>query len=105
MPASNGEPVGCVLINDTPARPRACEVVYIGTRPRFRRRGFARAMLRHAMADAARLGKLEMFLAVDGSNTPARRLYQSEGFVEFDRRNVHICPARAASDSPCEKGS
>ena len=90
LPTHQGQTVGCVLVNDGAARQNACELVYLGTRPAWRRRGFARAMLRHAMAVSAGRGFSQMSLAVDSTNIPAVGLYQHEGFVELDRRVVYI---------------
>ena len=93
MPTCRGEPVGCVLVNDSPGRPEACDLVYLGTRPKWRRKGFGRMMLRHALAHAAGRGLRQMHLAVDSANAAALRLYRQEGFLEQARRDVYIKPA------------
>ncbi|WP_367323726.1 N-acetyltransferase family protein [Streptomyces sp. HUAS ZL42] len=46
-----------------------------------RGRGVGRALLRAALEEARRLGARRISLRVLGHNTPARRLYESEGFV------------------------
>ncbi|MGP3984396.1 GNAT family N-acetyltransferase [Streptomyces sp. KR80] len=46
-----------------------------------RGRGIARALLDAACAEARRQGALRITLRVLGHNTPARRLYESAGFV------------------------
>ncbi|GAA0905420.1 GNAT family N-acetyltransferase [Streptomyces thermoalcalitolerans] len=46
-----------------------------------RGRGVARALLRAAVEEARRRGARRLTLRVLGHNTPARRLYESEGFV------------------------
>ncbi|MDQ1039132.1 ribosomal protein S18 acetylase RimI-like enzyme [Streptomyces sp. V3I8] len=46
-----------------------------------RGRGVGRALLRAAVAEARRRGALRITLRVLGHNTPARTLYESEGFV------------------------
>ncbi|MXM62876.1 GNAT family N-acetyltransferase [Streptomyces sp. HUCO-GS316] len=43
--------------------------------------GVGRALLRAVVAEAARQGARRITLRVLGHNTPARRLYESEGFV------------------------
>ncbi|MEV5984030.1 GNAT family N-acetyltransferase [Streptomyces sp. NPDC052051] len=43
--------------------------------------GVGRALLRAAQDEARRLGARRLTLRVLGHNTPARRLYESEGFV------------------------
>lgn len=92
IPARAGEAVGCVLVNDSADDADAGEIVYLGVRPRFRRRGFARAMLRHALADAFGRGRSRVNLAVDVANAPAVQLYRGEGFRATDRRCVYIKP-------------
>ena len=93
IPQYQGDPVGCVLVNKADEA-GAGEVVYLGVRPGYRRRGFGRAMLRRALIDAADRGWYEMRLAVDGANTPAMRLYRQEAFREVDRREVYIKPSQ-----------
>jgi len=90
LPLRDGECVGCVLVNDSAGRTDRAEVVYLGVRPAWRRQGMGRAMLRHALIDAARRGRQRVTLAVDTRNTPAVRLYHGEGFRQTDRRDVYI---------------
>lgn len=49
--------------------------------PAARGRGVARALLHAAYKEAVRQGASRMTLRVLGHNLPARRLYESEGFV------------------------
>lgn len=93
VPTRAGEPVGCVLVNDAVGEPGTSDVVYLGTRPKWRRQGLARAMLRHALIDIARRGRTTMCLAVDAANAPALGLYLGEGLIETERRDVFIRPA------------
>jgi ribosomal protein S18 acetylase RimI-like enzyme len=52
--------------------------------PEFRRRGIARALLRHLIAVARQERELEqLVLTVTHSNVSARSLYESEGFRSF----------------------
>jgi ribosomal protein S18 acetylase RimI-like enzyme len=46
-----------------------------------RGKGVGRALVRAAVEEARRLGARRITLRVLGHNTPARRLYESEGFV------------------------
>lgn len=85
-----GEPVGCVLLNATSWSGSAMEVVYVGIRPKYRRRGYCKEMLLHALARAALAGKRSVYLAVDAINNPATTLYAGLGFRELDRRQVLI---------------
>ena len=54
----------------------------IAVAPDRRREGLATALMRHVMQDAARDGGTRATLEVRASNTPARRLYSTLGFVE-----------------------
>ncbi|MET9966066.1 GNAT family N-acetyltransferase [Streptomyces sp. NPDC006356] len=47
----------------------------------IRGRGVGRALIRAAVAEARRRGARRLTLRVLGHNTPARKLYESEGFV------------------------
>ncbi len=94
LPTFEGETIGCLLVNDAAGRKKTTELVYLGVRPQWRRRGLARAMLRHAMNDGARRHMAHMRLAVDSTNLPAVDLYEQEGFTEMDRRVVYIKPPR-----------
>jgi ribosomal protein S18 acetylase RimI-like enzyme len=52
--------------------------------PEFRRRGIARALIRHVVDSARQDPVLEqLVLTVTHSNEPARSLYESEGFRSF----------------------
>jgi len=93
MPTYQGVPVGCALINDVADAADTAEVVYMGVRPAHRRRGFGRAMLRHALLDARQRGMKAMNLAADAANAPAVQLYRKESFREVVRKDVLIRPA------------
>ncbi len=61
---------------------------YIGTvmvHPDYRRRGYGRSVLLHALEATRSLGGNRAILHVLADNTPARRLYESAGFREFER--------------------
>ena len=51
-----------------------------------RRRGFGRLLVRFLLEHAALKGVRSVFLEVRDSNRPARRLYESNGFQETQRR-------------------
>ena len=57
-------------------------VAFSMTAPEWKRRGLARAGLLRVMERLRRAGRAELDLAVTATNTPARRLYESLGFVE-----------------------
>lgn len=65
-----------------PESPReALYVAALATAPEFRRRGVARALLDAAADEARRLGLIRICLETEADNVPARRLYESCGFL------------------------
>lgn len=56
-------------------------IANITVHPDFRRMGLGRYMIRFAKEKARELGMKAITLEVRKSNEPARRLYESEGFV------------------------
>ncbi len=62
------------------------EVLRIGTLPKHRRRGFARAILGHFLNQGKKEGLEKVFLEVRAGNTPARSLYETLGFREISLR-------------------
>ncbi|MER5769688.1 GNAT family N-acetyltransferase [Streptomyces sp. NPDC001985] len=70
----------------SPPTPLACnqhvrQIQGLAVAGEARGRGIARALLRAACAEARRQGAVRITLRVLGHNTPARRLYESEGFA------------------------
>jgi ribosomal protein S18 acetylase RimI-like enzyme len=68
------------------AQPYEAYVERLVVAPGFRRRGMARALLDEAEALAREEGKETVGLHVSGSNLPALRLYENEGYSEVDRQ-------------------
>ncbi|MFE9247653.1 GNAT family N-acetyltransferase [Streptomyces sp. NPDC007088] len=64
-----------------PANAHVQAILGLAVAGRARGRGLGRALLRAAVARARELGARRVTLRVLGHNTPARRLYASEGFV------------------------
>ena len=62
------------------------EIITMMTRPALRRGGIGKALLNHAMAQAAQAGAKRMFLEVDEGNEAARELYEKAGFAVISRR-------------------
>ena len=77
-----------LLLSDIPDRD-VWEVVYLGLTPPARGRGLGRAAIAHAL-ELAHPHASRLELAVDIRNSPATRLYESVGFIPFDRRSVHL---------------
>ena len=93
----DGEPAGCILINEASA-PGAAEVVYMGVVPSHRKKGLARAMLRRAQRVAFENGLSALTLAVDVQNEPARRLYEAEGFQRTAAKLAFVMLGKPLSD-------
>ena len=79
----SGEPIGFGLFRISG---NEGEVITIATRPNFRGRGIAKALMQNAMAQAQLSGAIEMFLEVAVDNVGALKLYQGLGFEEAGRR-------------------
>ena len=80
----DGEVVGYVRMKcptSLPSNAHVWEIRGLAVAPKARGRGIARALLEAAMEEARRGGARRMSLRVLGHNTPARRLYESMGFV------------------------
>jgi ribosomal-protein-alanine N-acetyltransferase len=65
------------------------EILSVAVAARERGRGVARNMLVTHMRRLAGAGCRTIFLEVDETNQPARRLYQSAGFREVGRRDSY----------------
>jgi ribosomal protein S18 acetylase RimI-like enzyme len=66
------------------------ELAYLGVVPEQRNHGLARSLLSRAMHELRDTPALHLVLAVDERNHPARRLYQSLGFVAIDTSEVFL---------------
>ncbi len=62
------------------------EIITIGVAPNARRSGIAAAMLGIMEADLKKKGVKHIFLEVAADNTPARCLYEQNGFVQVGVR-------------------
>jgi len=62
------------------------EILNLAVTPLHRRRGLGRALVRHVLGRLARRMVKIVFLEARQSNTAARRLYESLGFVGVGRR-------------------
>jgi ribosomal-protein-alanine N-acetyltransferase len=62
------------------------EIADLAVAPRARRRGIGKVLLERTMADLSARGVQEVYLEVRESNSAARALYDSRGFVTVGRR-------------------
>ena len=83
----HAKPVGVMLLNHVD-HADGYELVYLGLDVAHRRRGLGRAMLQHAMAQAASRKRACILLAVDERNTPAVQLYEAMGFFTTARKQA-----------------
>jgi len=71
-------------------------VLDVATHPAFRRRGIARALLRHAITHAQRRCARIALLEVRRSNAPAIALYSRHGFEETSVRRAYYADGEDA---------
>ncbi len=81
LASAGAEIVGiCLCIDGLPDDPTGGYVYELGTRPAWRKRGIALALLRHAFAEFRRRGRTAVELDVDSDSlTGALRLYERAG--------------------------
>lgn len=85
-----GAVAGCLLC--APLRGAdALEVVYMGVVPEHRGRGVGRLLLERAAQHAVRRKLGRMLLVVDERNSPASRVYASNGFRCVSVRDAFLC--------------
>jgi mycothiol synthase len=95
---AHGKDAGVLLLNAHPEH-AAWEVVYVGVSHDSRGLGLGRRMVADALSAARRAGQSALLLAVDSRNDYASKVYDELGFVETDRKGVHIYFPDAASSS------
>ena len=85
------------LLNAHPEH-SAWEVVYVGVSHNCRGLGLGRRMMTDALTAARGAGQSALLLAVDSRNDYASKVYDELGFVETDRKGVHVYfPEKKAS--------
>jgi GNAT superfamily N-acetyltransferase len=81
--------LGCLLLS-AGVGDRVIEISYVALVPEARGRGLGRVLTREAIRLAAREDFEAVVLAVDGRNGPALAMYEDEGFVPWDIRDVYL---------------
>lgn len=84
-----GEWVGCLLMSAAKGE-KVIEISYVAVLPEARGHGLGRVLTREAIGRAVREGAEAVVLAVDGRNMPALAMYEDEGFVPWDIRDVYL---------------
>jgi mycothiol synthase len=82
-------PVGVLLLADVPDY-RGWDLSYLGVVPEARRRGIGRRLAVKALREARAADRVQLTLAVDARNRPARDLYRSLGFQAYEERTVYL---------------
>jgi len=85
------QPAGALLLNPSADR-HTIELVYLGLAKSVRGLGLGNLLLRHGLKLVEGRNERMITLAVDESNAPAVRLYESEGFRPALRRRALIRP-------------
>lgn len=82
-----------------PSQSHVLHIVGLAVDPRYRRQGFARALVLAAIDEASARGARRLTLRVLGPNTGARALYESCGFtVEGVLRQEFLVDGRFVDD-------
>lgn len=82
-PPADGEPAAGFVLSRQAIDEE--ELLLIGVRPEFRRRGIASSLIERLIADAAPRRVRKLFLEMREGN-PAEQLYRQHGFVPVGRR-------------------
>jgi len=93
-----GKDAGVLLLNAHPEH-SAWEVVYVGVAHDCRGKNLGRRMMIDALAAARDARQTALLLAVDSRNDYASKVYDALGFVETDRKGVHVYFPEARSAS------
>jgi ribosomal protein S18 acetylase RimI-like enzyme len=81
------EDVGCIIIT-ADANAAQWELTYLGVVPEARGQGLGAQLVRRAQWMTNRADRERLVVAVDAQNTPALRVYDKCGFIEWNRQSV-----------------
>ncbi|MGS2742273.1 GNAT family N-acetyltransferase [Halomonas sp. LS-001] len=81
-------PVGALLMAPRSAH-KGIEVMLMGLVPSMRGQGLGRDILQAALRYAEKTGAERVMLTVDATNTPARQLYEREGFHCYHQEDIY----------------
>lgn len=85
----DGTIIGCLLLG-TWDDLSALEIAYVAVLPGWRGRGFGHELIREAIRQAVQAKLRYITAAVDSRNLPAVRLYEQEGFTQWESREVYL---------------
>lgn len=89
---SEGRIVGSVALER--AKPEVCYLERLAVLPRYRRRGFGRALVAYVLSEAGRLGCRRVGIGVIADQTGLQDWYRRLGFVETENRDFAHLPFR-----------
>jgi len=75
-----GVPCGCVALER--AQPELCYLERLGVLPQFRRRGFGKALVEHALAEAEAMGAYRVEVGIISAQMELKNWYRGLGFRE-----------------------
>lgn len=81
-------PVGALLMAPR-AEHNGVEVMLMGLVPAMRGRTLGHDILQAALSYAEQVGAVRVMLTVDATNTPARKLYEREGFHCYHQEDIY----------------
>ncbi len=90
----HGSACGVCLLNTSPDGTSA-ELAYFGVAPPARGRGLARVLLAVGLHACSAARVASVTLAVDSRNTPAKKLYETQGFRKTISRVALVKPLRS----------
>jgi GNAT superfamily N-acetyltransferase len=98
----NGIDVGCAILAthlDQHSTIGSIEIVYMGLVPAARGNGLGRQLLQHVFQVARSVGAKQVLLAVDESNTPAKKIYSRAGLAPVVHEKVWVRAVQPAAIS------
>lgn len=75
-----GVPCGCVALERV--QPELCYLERLGVVPQFRGRGFGKALVQHALAEADAMGSYRVEIGIISAHTELKNWYRGLGFTE-----------------------
>ena len=86
----DGTPAGCVAVEH--AKPDVCYIERVAVLPTYRRQGFGRALVQHAIDQVRLLGVHCAQIAIIAEHTELRDWYASLGFIAKDTKSFPQLP-------------
>lgn len=91
---TDGQAAGSVAIER--AKPEVVYLERLAVLPRFRGRGFGKALVAHVLAQARQMGAQSVGIGVIAGETGLKDWYRRQGFVETQTRDFEHLPFRVS---------